>query len=449
VKVETDRPANEVTAGDPMALKVTVTNKGTQPLYRLNAVTKSDNGMYDNKELVFGKLEPGKSKTAVTPLGWCETEGYKPGSTQALPKDAPRVCRIPRDALTRADGIKIHFEEARTWAPADAEIRVSTKALEHPEFLYSYQLADNRKGNGDGRIQRDEEVTMYVTVKNVGKGRSYETQANLRNLSGDGLLLRDGRFDVSNMQPGEVRRVAFTFDVQPQLQDAEAKVELSITDRDLREAAVEKIRMPIATPSPVAAASGTMKARGTADLFTAADPASRVFGRLPPGTAAAVVGKSGDFVKLSLGQNRFGFARAQDLEQGGAAAPVVAFEDRLSQASPSIEIPAPVLATRDGKIQLKVAASDESRLLDAYVFVGSRKIFYKSNRNGADPKKMSFDAELPLRPGVNIVGVYARETPDTVARRTFVIRRDGANGELLATPRGDDELAENAAGGDD
>jgi carboxyl-terminal processing protease len=449
VKVETDRPGNEVSAGEPMALRVTVTNKGTQPLFRLNAVTKSDNGMYDNKELVFGKLEPGKSKTAVAPLGWCETEGYRPGSTQPLPKDAPRICRIPRDALTRADGIKIHFEEARGWAPPDAEIRVSTKALDRPEFLYSYQVVDNRKGNGDGRLQRDEEVTMYVTIKNVGKGKSYETQANLRNLSGDGLLLRDGRFDVSNMQPGETRRVAFTFDVQPQLQDAEAKVELSITDRDLREAAVEKIRMPIATPSPVAPASGTMKARVATDLFSAADPTARIFGRLPAGAAAAVLGKSGDFVKLSLGQSRFAFARAADLEQGGTAGGAVAFEDRLSQASPSIEIPAPVLATREGKIQLKVSASDETRLLDAYVFVGSRKIFYKSNRNGADPKKMTFDTELPLRPGVNVIGVYARENPDTVARRTFVVRRDGPNGELLATPRGDDDLAENAPGGDD
>ena len=33
-------------------------------------------------------------------------------------------------------------------------------------------------------------------------------------LSGDGLLLHEGRFDISNLQPGETRKVLFTFDVE-------------------------------------------------------------------------------------------------------------------------------------------------------------------------------------------------------------------------------------------
>ena len=81
----------------------------------------------------------------------------------------------------------------------------------------------------DGRIQKGEQVTMYLTVKNVGKGRSFDTQANIANLSGDGLLLRAGRFDVemANMMPGDVRRVAFTFDVQQQLTEPEATLSAS------------------------------------------------------------------------------------------------------------------------------------------------------------------------------------------------------------------------------
>ena len=114
----------------------------------------------------------------------------------------------------RSDGVKVHFDEARGRAPADAELRATVKSLERPIFAYSYEVIDNRHGNGDGRVQKGEDLTMYLTVKNVGKGRSYETQANLRNLSGDGLLLHDGRFDMSNMMPGDTRRVAFTFDVE-------------------------------------------------------------------------------------------------------------------------------------------------------------------------------------------------------------------------------------------
>ncbi|MDB4996173.1 MAG: Carboxyl-terminal protease [Myxococcaceae bacterium] len=450
VKVETDRPGNEVTAGDPMNIKVTLTNKGTVPLYRVYAVTKSDNPLFDNKELVIGKLEPGKSKTATSPLGWCETEGHKIGSTAPLPKDAPRVCRIPRDALTRADGVKLKFDEARTRAPADTETRVTVKGLERPIFAYTYQIADNRKGNGDGKLQRDEGLTMYLTVKNIGLGRSFETQANVRNLSGDGLLLHEGRFDVSNMLPGESKKVAFTFDVGPQLTDPEAKVELSISDRDLRESVMEKVRMPITSPTVIQPASGVKRAKPTGtDLFESADPGARTIARLPAGVAATVLGTTPEFVKLQLGGGRFAFARVRDLDDGGSPAATVAFEDTMTHAPPAIELGPAVLATKDSHAVIKGAASDSERLLDAYIFVGARKVFYRSNRNGTDPKKMAFEADLPLRPGVNIVSVVSRENPDTSSRKTFVIRRDGPNGELLATPKTDDELSETSGASDD
>ena len=39
----------------------------------------------------------------------------------------------------------------------------------------------------------------------------------------------------------------------------------------------------------------------------------------------------------------------------------------------------------------------------------------------------------------------ARENPDTTTRRTFIVRRDGANGELLPTPKTDDDLSETAS----
>src|SRR5260370_40017542 len=101
---------------------------------------------------------------------------------------------------------------------------------------------------------------MCLTVKNGGRGRSYDAQGNVCNLSGDGLLLRDGRFDISNMMPGDVKKVAFTFDVGQQLPDNEAKVELSVSDRDLREVASEKVKIPIEAPAQLCAQADAVKA---------------------------------------------------------------------------------------------------------------------------------------------------------------------------------------------
>ena len=447
VKVETDRASNEVNAGDPMHLKVTVTNKGTVTLHRLAAVTKSDNALYDNKELVVGKLEAGKTKTATIPLGWCEVEGRKAGSTAVLPINAPRTCKIPRDTLSRQDGIAVRFDEARGRAPAPQSLRVTVKALERPVFAYSYQIADARKGNGDGKVQKGEHLTMYLSVKNVGKGKSYETQVNLRNLSGDGLLLHEGRYDISNMQPGEVKKVAFTFDVESALADPEAKIELSVADRDLRETVVEKVRMPIAVPTPLTAATGTMKAKGGgATLFESADATSRQFGRLGSGTAVTVQASAGDMTKVSLGDGRFGFVKTNELEQGGTPAAQVPFEEVMRRYPPSIEVQPVTLATRDANTTIRGTTSDADKLLDAYIFVGSKKIFYRSNRNGQDPKRMPFEASIPLRPGVNVITVVARENPDTVGRKTIIVRKDGPNGEILQTPKTDEE---GEAGADD
>jgi carboxyl-terminal processing protease len=446
VKVETDRPNNEVTAGETINLKVTVTNHGPTTLYRLSALSKSEDPMFDNKELVIGRLDPGKSRTASIPGGWCDVKGHKIGSTVQPPKDAPRECPIPKDALMRADGVKFHFDEARGHAPPDAELRATVKSLDRPVFAYTYEIVDNRHGNGDGRVQKGEGLTMYLTVKNVGKGRSWETLANLRNLSGDGLLLHDGRFDVSNMMPGDVRRVAFTFDVEPQLADPEAKVELSVHDEDLREGVLEKVRIPIVDPIAIAPAGGAYRAKALgADLFSSPDPSGRVFARLAAGAAAPALGIASGFVKLSLGDGRFGFARSSDLSAGAATPAQVTFQDAMEHAPPTLEIPQPQLATRDTHAPVHVTAGDDARLLDAYIFVGARKVFYRSNRDGADPKKMTFDADLPLRPGVNVVMIVARENPDTTSRRTFIVRRDGPGGELLPTPKTDEELSETSS----
>lgn len=450
VRVETDRPQNEVMAGDPLQLRVTVTNKGTTPLYRVYATSKSDNGLFDNKELVFGKIDPGKSRTATAPLGWCEVEGHKVGTSAPAPKDAPRVCRIPRETLTRADGIKIKFDEARNRAPAEAETRVTVKALERPIFAYGYQIVDNRKGNGDGRVQKDEGLTMYTTIKNVGRGRSFETQANLRNLSGEGLLLHEGRFDVSNMAPGETRRVAFTFDVQPSLTENEAKVELSIGDRDLRENVAEKVRIPITPAAPIVPATGGVKSKGGTDLFESPDASARVVGKIPAGGSVPELGRSGDFVKVSLGNQRFAFARGRDVDSSAAPAGAApSFEEAMWKSPPHVELNLPALSTRETQTTVKGIAADDERLLDAYIFVGARKVFYRSNRNGTDAKRMNFDAPLPLRPGVNVVTVVARKNPDTIGRKTFFVRRDGPNGELLATPKTDDDLSEAGSAAND
>ncbi len=60
---------------------------------------------------------------------------------------------------------------------------------------------------------------------------------------------------------------------------------------------------------------------------------------------------------------------------------------------------------------------------------------YQSNRKGSDPKAMTFEHDVRLHPGVNVIVVVARENEDVVTSRTLVVRKDGPNGEMLPTPK--------------
>ena len=122
---------------------------------------------------------------------------------------------------------------------------------------------------------------------------------------------------------------------------------------------------------------------------------------------------------------------------GGGAAKVK-LTPRLTHSPPLLEVEPAALATRSNKVHLQGTATGNDRVLDAYVFVGARKVFYQSNRKGKDPKKLSFSFDAELNPGINVITVVTRESEDTATRRTMIVRRDGANGEALPTPKSDD-----------
>lgn len=441
VRIETGLTGDIVTAGDPMGLKVTVKNHGESPIYRLRAQTESESGYFDAKELVFGRIGAGEEKFATVPLGWCEIDGLKYASIHGRPKDAKRVCKIPKDAPDRSDGIAVKFESEGGGVPPAAEVRPTVRSLPRPVFKYSYQIVDDRSGNGDGRVQRGENVSVYLTVKNVGTGRSFETQANLTNMSGDGLLLRAGRFDISNMKPGDVRKVTFSFDVAQSLPEAEAIVSLSVGDRDLNEFAREKVKIPVEAPATVAKVNEVRVADASgAVLLDAAKSGARTFGQLPGGTPVRVIGRIGGFDKVDVGGGRYAFVASSDLAAGeGKPAATLAFEDLYMLSPPELKIDASNLSTRASTITIKGTATGTTKIADLYGFVGSRKVFYQSNKKAQDPKSATFDVEVPLKPGVNIINVFARENADSMTRRMIIVRRDSETGGLLKSPKGEDQ----------
>jgi carboxyl-terminal processing protease len=435
----TATPSRPVAApGESFDLTVSVTNRGRSPVYRLRANTKSDNPLFENRELVFGRVNPGETRSWTAPMGLCQIEGYRPENSSRPPPNARRVCIMPRASLSRIDGIRFEWSEAHNRVPTSTpSLRAEVRGLERPVYAYGWQLSDNIQGNGDGRLQRGEHATLYLTLRNVGRGRGFSTQVNLKNVSGPGVQLQDGRFRFESINANEERQFAFTFRVDAGFRatEREVKFELQIEDEDLREFATQKIVLTLGPPQPVTAERGTWTAGAEVRALECAGADARPIARIAAGMRLPTSARSGEFVRVDLGGNHWAWVRRA--EQGTVSA---ARDARvtwiLHNEPPIIETGlSQSLAVRGATVHLDGTVRDETRVLDFYVFVGARKIVYRSNRNGSDPRSIALDAELPLRPGSNLVTIVAREDNDTIARRAFVIRRDGPNGELLNTPR--------------
>jgi carboxyl-terminal processing protease len=441
-KLWTSKKGDVVTAGEAMELTVEVTNNGKSPLYQLHAITQSDSGYYDQKELVFGKVEPGESKQTTVPLGWCKTEGREAGSTKPVPLDAKRICTIPKDAVHRQDAVQVRFFAAGADVPEALSFKPTIESLPQPIFAYSTQVVDNRSANENGQLEKGEGATIYFHIKNVGQGPAYETQANLRNLTGDGVLLKAGRFDVSGMKPGEERNVAFTFDVLPTLKADELSLEVSVIDQDLGAYSSEKLALPLfgkKAARSIKPASFVRVSKGKAVVRSEPEAAAPVVGYLEDGAAVKAKGMVGQFVQVALSDDRFGFVSVEELSEGAAktADKVARFVPELSHSAPRLAVEAKALATRGDVMSIDVVATDDNGgVQDAFVFVGDRKVFYMPNKEKGG-KRMKFSLDAPLKSGVNVITVVARENRDVVSRHRIVVRKDGKNGEILPTPKND------------
>lgn len=439
IELSTDRPADTVTAGEAMTLTVTVKNEGSAPIYQLRGITKSDSGYYDQRELVFGKIAPGETRKASVALGWCETEGREPGSTKPLPLDAKRVCRLPMDAVSRQDGVSVRFFAEGSDAPETRSFRPTIKNLPRPVFAYSTQLVDDRKGNGNGQLEKGEGATVYLHVKNVGTGPAYETQANIRNLTGDGVLLKAGRFDVSGMKPGETRDVAFTLDVLPSIKADTLKLDVSVADRDLGVFSSEKLEIPLFTEKtarPVTPLKARYQAKSATKLLTLPASDSEQVGSLQEGVTFEATAQIGEYLRVALDGERFAFVSQSAVkETQSKPAKELVWKPALSRSPPRLSAKTKSLSTRGDSMTLEVEATDDNGgVQDAFVFVGNRKVFYKPNPS-KNREKMSFKIEVPLKAGVNVITVVARESQDVSTSRRLIVRKDGPSGELLPTPK--------------
>ena len=406
--VSTDKQGNRVTAGDVIAITGQVTNAGTAPAYQVHAVAKNDDWTFEGAELVFGKIDPGQTKTYTTYM------------------------KTLKESETRTDQLEWSFSEANG-AKVDAPVtNIALEGLPRPQFAYAYQLIDTDGGNGDGLVQAGESFHLKVTVKNVGKGPGLMTSALLKNDTGNGIVVNKGRFELKQLPVGETRTLDFTFDVKKNFDAKEAVLDLSVVDQDLREGVNEKLKFPVASASagPQAAKGFVRISKKDTDVREGADEGAAVIGVAKKNAILAVTGRTGNWVRVEVEPGRPGFLPASAVVAGGSAATASAFAPSWQVTPPTIALNVSAHETTSDRFTLSGTAVDVNHLEDVYILVSNRdskidgkKVFYQSNRGKKTASKLDFQAAVPLWPGNNLITVVARESNEVKAvQNVFVLK---------------------------
>ncbi len=416
-----DKPRNTIKGGEEGTVTVTVTNRGDATAYQVRAITDSDYRYFDERELVFGRIDPGASKTFTVKLAVGENE------------------------LSRTDRIDLHlFEQhgAKLAAGSQASIDISAEGLPRPHFAFGYQVLDLPTkgtaidGNGDGVWQVGERVVLRVHVSNKGDGPALDTWVNLRNLSDEAVFIHTGRERIKKLDVGESRVIDLDAELRSAPPGNQARVQLSVSDTKVGEALAERLLFPVIdSAAPIADERRTVVTRDVVDLYASPLQPDRRVGWAAAGEHFRATGVSGEWERLDLGDGAFAFAKRAELDEDkGKLKAAGRYEPVLEVSPPFINLADAATQTEAGELELSGSITDETRVQDMYITVANpsrdlfakrEKVFYEAS---PDPTsgKLDFTAQVPLTPGNNLIEVYAREGDQVIAtRRMWVLRTSG------------------------
>jgi len=404
-------PGKRVAAGETMSWTVTVENKGDAPFRRLRAWALSPkNGLLDRREFVFGLVKPGEKRSWTVPV------------------------KLPRSLDSRHDEVKLRFEDdAGSPIP---EVTTSLDVLEaaRPQFAFRVQVDDDKGGNGDGEVQRGEELTLRVDVRNAGAGPSAEkTYVALKSLGDDKIFIRKGRDVIGALKPGESKSALLQFEVRKGLKADVAPLRIMVVDERSDAYLAEKLDVPVSGDGPGrvpgAAAVRVTSAQALIRAGSARDSGAVALARR--GAVLAAQGRFGDAIRVEWQKGRFGFVAAGEAEPtgarpSGAPADVWPYEPPHIALQPDPGKGAPVVEGErlhvEGSAEASSAPGFPLRLRDLFVYVNDQKVFFKLAPEPATAR-LDFATDVPLKPGVNVVTVFARMDEELQSHRSFVVFR--------------------------
>lgn len=393
-----DFDGQKLIAGHEARLVMTMTNDGNRPLHRVRAASTSNYGPFNDVEFVFGRLEPGQSRSWTVSI------------------DTPVVDESRYDIITThayADEIDL---ERGTAFPFEVS------GVDGSHWGFSYWIDDSEYGNGDGVLQVGERAALSMRVTNTGAGDSGESIIYLRNNSDSAMFLHDGRETVERIGPGKTHTATFGFDVQEMPEDGLLKLDAEIFDTVYNELLSEPLELEVRGASDqlevtqrgghivVTAARAPIKSQPTTSIESLAEASRNA--TLP--VSRSVPGWY--FVNFDGGAGWVPEGAVQYHDEPAAASNDM-IRDRLQFQAPIVELDRETLVTSSEEYLLRGALTDDEEVRDYYISVTTRSDNHRIRRTKRVYQLVSADSAtidqiVRLSPGLNTITVVARDNEE-------------------------------------
>ena len=410
LKITTDNAENIHQAGAEYNINAKVTNVGDKPVYRIAGRSESSFSRINDKEMIFGKLDPGQSVTRE----------YHVKTNRAL--------------SSRVDSykLKLYLDDGSPipeHSVAENEIFLTTQELPQPDFTIHYAILDDH-GNvpGNSLLDDNETVTMRVWVSNTGHGTAEKPLIYLKNKASE-IKLIDARSETESLEKGQILWRDFTFETKEVGQN-DISMELHVYDKTSTHMLVEQIAFKtsknadITENTPQRISDNRLVSKDT-KLFVSPIDKANSLSSVPANTIVKADAVLGNYTHVTAG-SVVGWVETTSLEPTSEKN-VTSLDIETIATIPRISLHPMSHITDSDSIRIEADVASWAELKDYYIYTATEvnhniqfaKVAY-SVLNHDNPK---VDAKIPLQPGLNSIRLYVRDQNKSEAHETILVYR--------------------------
>ena len=392
----------EFVAGKKSTITVLVKNNSDSPVHRLRAITVSDNPVFNDKELIFGKLTPGQSRSWNIKFD------------------------IPKWVNTRNDKVDLKFFQSDNVEIQGCSFNITTIGNDKPLFAYNFEIADDGRyestGNGNSTPDYGEHMSIVFNIKNVGTGKSEKTIVTLKNLSGDSVYLEKGRFEFKDLERNTTKNAPFLFKVNDKKIN-EINFELNIIDEVFREVITSRINITRSkNTGKFTKSDGSVVIVGNnVSIRGSGNDNPPIIAYTSKGSIFEMLGSNRRFAKIKLSPENTGWILKKDIEisQNPKKIEDKSTFNKVFYSQPKINILNTPLTTNKEEITISGFVVDNDKIENISIFKGDDKIkLLTPNKNSQE-----FSFRLKLDGGINVFSIIAKDSKGLFSKQTVTIRK--------------------------